>query len=204
MKNNTTWDNTDYNGQDDNDSWADPSMQKRKWLMIGIFVVIVVLGLVLLSVSIAQIGSSSSDTTTLPSAENVTPTLQVYIAISEGTPIEDIEKIVTEIDDNLEVSINEAEAAGEIGTPDANEKITFYYYNEMDMDDGENEDGDDYEGIGPRTAFSLNYESNENEVFRNIYYEPSQKAYVYYDGNDYFYSYNSKEEAIEAFLIDAL
>ena len=180
-----------------NDSFlqSDSPRQKTKRKVIIAIVAVFVLSLILWLVTAIQMSRLSSPTT-----RSMTPTLQVYAVLEEGTPIEDLEGIVSAIDENLEVSIDETETAGEIMLPDANERIIFYYYNENELDEEDFED--DYDEIKPRTVFGINYEIGEGEVYRNIYYNSDQKTYYYYNGDTSFYAYNTKEEAIEGFLAD--
>ncbi len=167
-----------------------------KFMIIGL-IIVAITGLILFSTFAINKDQNSN---ILPLGRENTATLQIYAALEEEIPIEDVAAVVKNINSNAIVDIKDN--SGTIrASSDSEDLITFLFETEESVKEYllEAESDDEFEETyTPNIAYAFTYIYPIGpEDALSIYYD--QNVFYYYDNRDLF-EFPTKQEAIDAYL----
>ena len=198
-----------------NSSQPQPS-SKNKFLIIGIISLIVIVLIAIAIVAIINLtsgdtGQSDEEFVSAGSMEN-TPALQIYAALDENVPLDELEGIAKNIDSSAEVVI-EGNGYGTITVPGYSDNVIFEYFadtdepidcDEEDSESCETKDEEDEEDDGTLhlsdTTSSVRYAFIIDNSGISISKSLEGDGYRIVDEAGDAFDYPTKEEAIAAYL----
>lgn len=186
--------------------------KKRKFAIIGAITVAIVCLITLIVLIIVKNQGSEG----LPAGKQNTATLQIYAALNNEIPIEEIESVVKNINGDAKVTIDDGYGAIELSSG-TKEFISFYFETEESLDEDLSEDelplepdeyleeNNDYvEKIyAPNVAYGFTYVHPIDDENAITISDSDTGTFYYYDGLD-VYEFPTKREAIEAYLAPVL
>lgn len=182
---------------------AAPATKENK-SKIKIFIIIVFVILVIIGATIAAVLllNGKKEQPAPAKKNNPSAALQIYSALEEEMPIEEIESAVKDINENATVTFDDG--YGIIKVFDA-DYVSFYYESDKQIDEEttnvESEEDEDYKSeekvVAPNTAYGFTYvmpiSDDDNSTI-------SCADVCYYNDGLENHEYKTKQEAIDAFL----
>ena len=181
---------------------ADRANDKFKFVIFGL-IAAAIIGLLLFIIFFISKNQSGN---AFPSGRENTATLQMYAALDDEIPVENIESAVKAINSEAVVSIEDGYGTIRIPSEDK-EFISFTFVTEEEAstasDEPLEEDGIAEKTYSPNIAYSFAfvYPIDAEDAITISYSD--QGIFYYYDGLD-VYEFPSRQEAIDAYLAPVL
>ena len=172
------------------------------------FKLVVILGIITLFlvvsiIIIAVVFRSNASVFKYPRVD--TATLRIYAALDDEMTFDRLEQVVHGIDSDAKIDMQEF--YGEIRPSDGSNQAVLFSFDNTDTDSEEEEEEEEYpsdfipEYHGPNVAYDFIFIFNTTfESSPRIYKDESTSTYRYDDGGYSFFEFDTKQDAIDAYL----